>query len=475
MRPMIPTAPGRAGCAVTAALSLLAGDAAAQLTWTAASGAAAPTPRSAARAASVPFNQLALLFGGEDAGGVLGDTWGFNGVSWTQLASSPSPPPRSHHVMAPFDYHVILFGGRDANGTALGDAWIWVANQQVWTLLQGGPPARYGAAIASFGPERSVLFGGRAGAQTLGDTWICNPYGSQIWSTPPLGVSPPARHGHAMARFGGDLLGQSPARLVLFGGVDATGTHLDDTWVFGYSAGVPQWTPATPSVRPPARRGHAMGYAMERGRAQMFGGEGPNGLLQDTWEWNGAEWIAMTTIGTPAPRADGALVDARHGPGYAPLDRMLIGGRDGSGPITQPWWLTTSFPAASALFGAVTSQLVVTVQGPWLGGSLQARMYNGSQALVAPHLIAGFSNTTSVLGPLPLGLGAAFSNATLLVDPVILFPLTALAPNGYGIDIALPSVPAAAGTHVYLQAIAYLPSLGAWGISRGTDCTLGWL
>ena len=475
MHHTIPHAPRLSRFALSAAVSLIASSATAQLTWSPASGGAVPPPRSATRAASVPFNQLALLFGGVDSNGVLGDTWGFNGVTWTQFASSPSPSPRSHHVMAPFDYHVILFGGRDVNGAVLGDAWIWIANQQVWAPAQGGPPARESAAVGSLGPDLSLLFGGRAGTQVLGDTWICNVYSSQIWSTPALAVSPPARHGHAMARIGGDVLGQSPIRIVLFGGIDAAGTHLDDTWIFGYSAGVPQWTLASPSVRPPARRGHAMSYSWDRGRVQMFGGEGPNGLLGDTWEWDGAQWFPMATTGAPTPRAESVLVDARHGSGSAPLHPLLIGGRDSSGPVAQPWWVTATIPATATQFGTLAPQLFVTLHGPWLGGSLQARVTNGSVPLVAPHLIAGFSNTASVLGPLPLNLGAAFSNATLLVDPVVLFPLLPVSPLGYGMEISLPSVPAAAGTHLYLQAIAHLPSLTAWGVSIGYDCTLGWL
>ena len=40
--------------------------------------------------------------------------------------------------------HVLLFGGRDSNGTALGDTWLW--DGTTWTAYGGAaPPARFGA------------------------------------------------------------------------------------------------------------------------------------------------------------------------------------------------------------------------------------------------------------------------------------------------------------------------------------------
>lgn len=461
---------------LAAAGLLMVGSATAQVSWAPVAGPM-PSARSAAAAVPVPWNGVALLFGGVGSGGVLGDTWGFNGATWTQFTPPVSPPPRSHHVMAPFDYHVILFGGRDANGAVLGDAWVWIANQFVWAPVPFAPPAREGAAFTGFGGYRSVLFGGRAGATTFGDTWICNPFSTQVWFAQTLAVSPPARHGHAMARFGGGVFGQSPVRIVLFGGVDAAGTHLDDTWIFDDLAGSTQWTLASSSVRPPARRGHTMVHCSQRSRVQLFGGEGPNGVLGDTWEWDGGNWVPMVTVGAPAPCKEAVLVEARQGPGSASLATMLVGGRDSSGPIAQAWWMSSTFPATTTSFGLVTPAFSAYSPGAWLGGSLAAGVVttHPSTTLVAPHVIAGFSNTASVLGPLPLDLGPTFDHATLLVDPLVLFPLSPITSTQYGMQVPLPSVPSAAGVHVYLQGIAYVSSTATWGISPGIDCTLGWL
>jgi hypothetical protein len=114
---------------------------------------------------------------------------------------------------------------------------------------------------------------------------------------------------------------------------------------------------------------------------------------------------------------------------------------------------------------------------PWLGGSFTVSThFVGAGTPLIPHLIAGFSNTTSPLGPLPLGLGAMFDNATLRVDPVILLAMVPASPTTHATTLSLPAVPGLAGMHLYLQVIAYLPtSPPAWGTSAGIDCTLGWL
>lgn len=450
---------------------LLSCPATAQLSWSP-MGGTLPPARSATGAAISYHNYTTVLFGGLDAaGGVLGDTWRFDGASWAQM-SGPSPSPRAHHSMATRgDYHVALFGGRDASGAVLADAWLWVANSQAWLSLPAGPPARERAAFATRPYRDAVLFGGRNGAQVLGDTWFCGEYTSPMWTSPTLASSPPARHGHAMACFDG-------SRIVLFGGVDAAGTLLDDTWILSGQQGVSWWTQALPPVRPSPRSGHVMRFDAYRGRAQLFGGEGMGGPLGDTWEWDGTEWRAITTSGTPAPRADAVLVDSRHAPGTSPLDGLLFGGRDAAGPMAQPWRVTSSNPATVAFFGPPSGlQFGLYSSFPWVGASFLVRAGSGSETLLLPHLIAGLSNTTSPLGSLPLSLGPVLDHAILLVDPVVLLSMDPALYGGYATALSLPAIPALVGTHLFLQAIAFRPtaSTPGWVTSRGLDCTLGWL
>ena len=60
------------------------------------------------------------------------------------------------------------------------------------------------------------------------------------------------------------------------------------------------WSQQSPATRPEPRQGHAMAYDASRNVVVMFGGDGLNNtLLDDTWEWNGADWTRIH----PPPRS----------------------------------------------------------------------------------------------------------------------------------------------------------------------------
>jgi hypothetical protein len=64
-----------------------------------------------------------VLFGGADNSACIGETWAWNGTSWTLLSTS-GPPPRTRFGMA-YDSargRVMLFGGRCGID---GDTWEW--------------------------------------------------------------------------------------------------------------------------------------------------------------------------------------------------------------------------------------------------------------------------------------------------------------------------------------------------------------
>jgi hypothetical protein len=65
-----------------------------------------------------------VLFGGFD-GSRLGDTWEWDGTTWSEISHPVSPSARSSHAMA-YDAargRVILFGGLDGS-LRLGDTWL---------------------------------------------------------------------------------------------------------------------------------------------------------------------------------------------------------------------------------------------------------------------------------------------------------------------------------------------------------------
>jgi hypothetical protein len=89
----------------------------------------------------------------------------------------------------------------------------------------------------------------------------------------------------------------------LFGGY--SGAYLDDTWVFNGRSWRQLALPAGP--RPPARAFAAATYDLARGRAVLFGGDGSTGILGDTWEFDGAQWVQVTTATRPSARTQSAM------------------------------------------------------------------------------------------------------------------------------------------------------------------------
>src|SRR5262245_40308170 len=147
-------------------------------TWAPVPGPVSPPHRYAPAYAYDELHQTSILFGGSGTGTStdLGDTWLWNGSTWTQPTSPAHPSPRQNAAMA-FDANrgvVVLFGGV-TNGTALGDTWEW--NGSAWQLrtLANAPAARHGARLA-FDPVNGslLLHGGTSivssSAFTLNDT-----------------------------------------------------------------------------------------------------------------------------------------------------------------------------------------------------------------------------------------------------------------------------------------------------------------
>ena len=121
------------------------------------------------------------------------------------------------------------------------------------------------------------------------------------WSRMPLTDTPPPRAYHAWAH------DTERGRLVLFGGSSQRDGILGDTW---------EWDGATwehiDVPGPPARSNHTMAYDNRRETVVLFGGSNNGHYFGDTWEWDGNEWNLAANSG-PRPRygAQMAYDDAR--------------------------------------------------------------------------------------------------------------------------------------------------------------------
>jgi hypothetical protein len=132
-----------------------------------------------------PQHEVAVMFGGCAAGGVCptSATWEWTGTDWQSTAPSERPSARFY---ASISFNAgqsasILFGGCSGNAVVdqcdasrtFGDTWAW--NGASWSELlpAHNPPVRYRTAMVyDSNRQVNVLFGGWNTTSTwLGDTW----------------------------------------------------------------------------------------------------------------------------------------------------------------------------------------------------------------------------------------------------------------------------------------------------------------
>jgi cysteine-rich repeat protein len=128
-------------------------------------------------------------------------------------------------------------------------------------------------------------------------------------------VRPPGRYDHAMA------YDREREMLVVFGGLGIV--RFDDTWEWNGT----EWMERhPPDPRPRARNGAVMTYDTVRQRVLMFGGnDDMNQALNDLWEWDGQAWhVLADAMTSPVPSArEGMTVSFDPARGVA----VLFGGR----------------------------------------------------------------------------------------------------------------------------------------------------
>ncbi|MBK8006354.1 MAG: hypothetical protein IPK12_21340 [Gemmatimonadetes bacterium] len=179
-------------------------------------------------------DRLVAFGGSAAAGGAAGETWEYDGTTWSKKDIA-SPPGRQAHVLV-YDAarkRVVLYGGMGAGapgrpGPQLADTWEYDGTR--WNLrATTGPGPRLGAG-ATYDSKRGLLllFGGAGPSGFLGDTWT---WDGTTWRQ--VATTGPAPR------------------------------------VMGYLA-----------------------YDPARDRTILFGGRTgwPDGDRNDTWEWDGAAW-----------------------------------------------------------------------------------------------------------------------------------------------------------------------------------------
>ena len=323
-------------------------------------------------------NNTIVLFGGLPAPGAsasqaYGQTWIFNGTSWNQVFPATSPPARYAHAMA-YDSastSVILFGGQDHTSATLDDTWSW--NGTTWAQLTSThtPGARASHAMAQWATTGVLLFGGFSpSGGTRSDTWLWN---GTDWLLQSPANQPSARINHSMTYDSFERAtpaGPGTGVVVLFGGANNSAVLQNDTWLWNGN----NWIVQSPAHVPTARQYPVLTYDITNDTVLLFGGNGTSTqFFSDTWTWGGGDWKQITNSSNTPPGRYGHVM------AYAPtLGKILLfSGYTANGMVDDNWlwngtnWIQTEatltpqprFGAASCYDTATGNVLMFGGQG----------------------------------------------------------------------------------------------------------------
>jgi hypothetical protein len=281
-------------------------------------GQTAPSARASVGMAYDGATKEVVLFGGSHGTTRFGDTWTWDGASWTRQVPPSSPPARSGMGMA-YDAairRIVLFGGCCRQGGSLfNDTWTW--DGTTWTRMHPSisPPGTAVMGMAYDGTNGEVvMFGGETTPGSTESTWTWN--GTDWTEQHPRHV-PQWVEGPALTQFHGGVM--------MFGGDwDCFEDICFDrkTWTWNGH----DWQAREQTAGPTGRSYLAMASGIGAQPAVMFGGfgyGGGSGALHDTWTWDGKSWTRQAPTQTPHRRwATGMAYDE------ATQTVVLFGGQD---------------------------------------------------------------------------------------------------------------------------------------------------
>jgi hypothetical protein len=279
------------------------------LLLTSAAYAGNPSPRTLVRSAYDAGAGQIVMFGGQsafDTGTQLtydsSETWIYNGGRWIQRHTAHAPTHRSFHAMV-YDAarsRVVLFGGRFqkpaefTNYEFLSDTWVWKNNDWAQIVTANAPSPRQGTDMA-YDPvrDRIVLYGGSSSDFTTAlvtnvyDTWEFDGTDwTKVGTDEQVKVNRPILEFDA-ARGETIMMGQN-AELVPI--------------MFRYKPDSHTWEEIKPEKMPTCVNDAAMVYQNHKRTLLLLGGVcgfGTSGADQ-TWEWNGTNWIEIDTPFDPS-------------------------------------------------------------------------------------------------------------------------------------------------------------------------------
>jgi len=364
--------------------------------WTQAPTPTRPTARrSGAMAFDGTANRL-ILHGGLEpsSGGLLDETWSYNGTAWTQLTPSSSMAGRWGHRMVrdTLRNRLVTFGGRSPGvNTPANDTFFWSGTGWLPIVSPTLPPPRhlYGMAYDQR-RDRIVLFGGRGSLSSNNDTWE---FDGSVWRRVETAQAPIARQEMVME------YDAARGSSVLFGGLAiATGAILGDTWEYD-GAG---WQEVKPDNSPSPRYRAAAAYDTRRQRIVLYGGFDGENISTQTFEYSGSAW-------SPVSAGPGSSFATEM---YAAFDsnrnRFVTFGGFGASFGDQTWEFAGVNSAMTGSFGrgCPTSVGVSSLNStaPQLGQQLDVSVSPLPLQTTFVLFVQGYSVDVWNNGPLPLSL-----------------------------------------------------------------------
>jgi hypothetical protein len=302
-----------------------------------------------------PVRGRVIVYGGKDDADQNGsEAWAFDPAErvWAQLKTSgPRPPSSEDHtaIYDPIGDRLILHGGE--NGLTSNKLWSLDLKSLTWRDLTSPdvPRRESHSAVYDSRGKRMVIFGGFDRTTVdVHEVWAMDldPGSPTFEKWQNLSVAegrPPGRIDHSAVY---DI---NKNRMVFHGGwTKARKAFFGDTWAFSFAdaaGGKGRWAKLdTTMSAPPARRHGVAVHDPDRNQYVMFGGQGHDGFLNDTWAFDLTNdvWVKVATEASPAARIDHqAVYDTR-------THSIFVYGGDGGVPhkkLHDVWELT--FQSAS--------------------------------------------------------------------------------------------------------------------------------
>lgn len=439
-----------------------------------------PAVAPAARAGihGVSDHSVMWVFGGLTAAGspptFSDEMWRFDGATWTNATPAVSPPARDWYASA-WDFargRYVLFGGRVVSGTTttdIGDTWEF--DGTTWTQVATAvapSPRRWSAMVFDLVLGTCVLFGGSSGGTTfLNDTWTWDG-AAWIQLTPATSPSPRAR--------GWLEYDSTRGRAIYFGGKDSTAaTALGETWSWDGAT----WTQLPTATVPgwnggPGLIAYGMSYDPFRDRMVLVGGTRTSASVSpQTWEFDGGDWI-LRPVGAMTGRTAPAVAFV-----VTPIKTFVFGGSGGVNPTAETFEYQTNAWPTVATFGTdcqgmPASLSVHVTQGMWIGETTVIEFSNLDPAAICLGVV-GFSNATWNGVPLPFPLSLVFATTTPTCELQVSPDAIAVLPNVGGVAslaLAVPNDPLLIGFQLYEQALQFDLNF-VWSATGGAALQFG--